>query len=167
MDADGESEFPAHGWFPLEPRSPADVYSERLMRAVQRTAGSEELVWIDLPHYQNGHIAVSHLAGAKVPISVTLWMDDPADRMARIVRLGPQRHLLELRDADGIGVLENPTADQVARLVSAEERDVIEHDAISPAQIIIAALLAETHARIWLERAELPGGLRLRPWPHS
>lgn len=167
MDADDGSEFPAGGWFPVEPRFPSDFDRERPMRALKRTAGSRDLTWVDLPHYGNGHIAVLHLAGAKVPISITLWMDDSADRIARVVRFGPQRHLVELGDACGIRVLEDPAADQLARPVSSDEQDVLEHSAASPAQIILASLTAESHARIWLERAELPHGLQLRPWPHD
>lgn len=135
------------------------------MRAVKRTAGSDDLVWIDLADYQRGHIAGLHIAGTSVPSAITMWMDDSADRTARIVRLGPQRHIVELRNAQDTWVLEDPTADQCAKSVGSKERSVLEHDSLAPAQIILSSLIAESHARTWLERAEVPEGLRLVPWP--
>lgn len=164
MDFDEAFDFPSEGWVPIEPRDPsADPFRERLMRAIRRTAGSDRLTWIDLPDYQNGHLAFLHIGGARSPVSVTLWMDDSADRSARIIRFGPQRHVVELYNARGGGVLEDPNKASTLHDVTAEEREVLGRDAVSPAQIIIATLIAETHARIWLERGELPEKLRLQP----
>lgn len=157
-------DFPSEGWMPVEPRDPdVDPFRERLMRAVIRTAGSDDLTWIDLPDYQNGHLAFLHIGGARSPLSVTMWMEESADRSARIIRFGPQRHVVELHNAHGGGVLEDPNKASTLHPVTAEERDVLERDAVSPAQIITASLTAETHARVWLERGELPERLRLQP----
>lgn len=165
LDTEDEPKLPEDCWFPVESRFPDEACPELQMRAIKRMAGSGEMLALDMPHYGNGHIAVLHLAGAKVPVSITLWMDDSADRLARITRLGTQRYVVELSDADGSGVLADPTADQVPTPVRGDERDILEHDVIAPAQIIVASLNAEAAARIWLERAELPRGLQLSSWP--
>jgi len=103
-------------------------------------------------------MALFHLIGANTPLTVTMWMDTSQARVARIIRFGPQRHVVELRDKDSVGILEHPETDDVEQYVTPAEQDVLGHPVLAPSQIVIGSVTAEYYARIWLDSGRCARG---------
>lgn len=131
-------------WLPVDPALHPHLFREYPMRAVKRIAGSDESMLLDLPNYMASHMALFHLIGANTPLTITMWMDTSQARVARIIRFGPQRHVVELRDKDSVGILEHPETDDVEQYVTPAEQDVLGHPVLASSQIVIGSVTAST-----------------------
>lgn len=148
------------GWFPLPPDW---VHHDR--RVLTRNAHQETLYWFPIPD-PSGFAGIGLALMDKAPGSREFWMwtDESSDRTARVVRLGHRRYVVELHSQDNVAVAEDPRRDTNALPLGPEERDVLGHEAVSPARLFSSAVLAESCARLWLDHGRVHDGLSLGQW---
>lgn len=144
----------ADGWVPLPPGTVLNT-----TRAITRRAHEETWAWFPIPD-PNGYAGVAlFLRGEGSAVrEFWLWNEASEDRAVRIVRLGSRRFVVELRDSETNGILVDPARITIATPVSDEERDVLGHDAVSPAQTFSSPFLAESCARVWLNHGQVHDG---------
>jgi len=156
MDA---SDLP-DGWFPLPPS-----WGRPDRRVVTRSAHDDTVAWFPVPD-PNGYAGIGLALVDKSDGAREFWMwtDDSDDRMARVIRLGYRRYVVELHGADICAVVEDPRRAGSEHRVTDDERDVLGHRTVTPAQVLTSSVVAESCARMWLDHGLLHEGYVLGPW---
>ena len=142
---------------------PGWVWHER--RVVTRRAYEDTWAWFPIPD-PNGYAGIGLDLMSKAPGAreFWIWTDESGERTARIVRLGYRRYVVELHGENGCGVVEDPRRFGSDYSVPEDERDVLGHEAVSPAKILAASVVAESCASMWLNHGELHDGFALSRW---
>ena len=156
---DWRSEEPV-GWFPM----PAGwVFRDR--RAITRRAHDNALSWFPVPD-PSGYVGIGMALMDKTDVAREFWMwtDDSEERVARVVRLGYRRYVVELHGVDGCFILEHPARSTDDHQVPDDEREVLGHPAVSSARTFSSTVIAESCARMWLDHARVHDGYVLGRW---
>ncbi len=148
------------GWVPLPE---GWVFHDR--RVVTRRAHDDGLAWFPVPDPRGyDGIGLALLDKTDVAREFWMWTDESEERLARVVRLGYRRYVVELHGADGCSVLEHPDRPTDEHRVASDEQDVLGHPAISPARILTSSVMAESSARMWIDHGRLHDGYVLGRW---
>lgn len=90
-----------------------------------------------------------------------MWTDQSGDRMARIIRLGYRRIVVELHCEHMLAVVEHTRDEAREYVLPPEERDVLGRDAVLSTQVISFAVLAESCASMWINYGSVHDGFSL------
>lgn len=150
----------ADGWIAMPPG-----WVHHARRVITRNALEEALYWFPIPD-PNGYAGIGLALMDKTPGAreYWIWTDESGDRTARIVRLGYRRYVVELHAEDVFAVIEDPRRDAREQHVTAEERDVLGHNAVSPARTLSSSVVAESCASVWINHGYVHDGMRLGRW---
>lgn len=151
------------GWIPL----PAGTVIAQ-PRVVTRAALEETLAWFPLPD-PSGYAGVGKSLRNKTagPREQWMWTDESEDRIARLVRLGYRRNVVELHGNTMLAVLEHSRAEPHEHVLTAHEQDVLGRDAVLSTQIIPSAVVAESCARLWVNHGRVHDGFSLGRYGES
>lgn len=148
------------GWVPLPE---GWVFHDR--RVITRRAHEDGLAWFPVPDPRGyDGIGLALLDKTDVAREFWMWTDDSEDRVARVVRLGYRRYVVELHGADGCAVLEHPDRPTDEHHIAGDEEDVLGHSTVSLARILWSSVMAESSARMWLDHARVHDGYVLGSW---
>lgn len=159
MNSHHDGETP-EGWIPLPS---GFVFHER--RVVTRAAFDETLAWFPLPD-PSGYagIGMSLMDKMAGPREHWMWTDESGDRVARIIRLGYQRIVVELHGEDVLAVLEHTRQEARAKVLTPQEQDVLGRDTVLSTQIIPSGVIAESCASMWIGHGSVHNGFSLAQW---
>lgn len=148
------------GWVPLPER-----WVFHVRRVITRRAHEGGLAWFPVPD-PRGYDGIGLALMDKTDVAREFWMwtDDSEERLARVVRLGYRRYVVELHGADGCAVLEHPDRTTDEHHIAGDEQDVLGHSTLSPARTLSSSVVAESCARMWLDHARVHDGFELGRW---
>ncbi|GAA3033483.1 hypothetical protein JOE64_000658 [Microbacterium dextranolyticum] len=148
------------GWVPLPE---GWVIHDR--RVITRRALEDVFAWFPIPDPRGyAGIGLALLDKTDVAREFWMWTDASEERVARIVRLGYRRYVVELHGTNGCAVLEYPDRPTEEHRVASEEQDVLGHPMVSPARTFSSSVMAESCARMWLDHGRVHDGFELGRW---